>query len=92
MDGEMRDGRYLSGFISASEIKNVVEIPLNLFDSEGDIFGVRSDKLQKIKTNQEFLSIKTLIVSGIPDGTVILSEPVVGAYEGMEVSGTESGQ
>ena len=92
MDGEMRDGRYLSGFISASEIKNVVEIPLNLLDSEGEIFGVRSDKLQKINTNQEFLSIKTLIVSGIPDGTVILSEPVVGAYEGMEVSGTESGQ
>ena len=77
---------------SASEIKNVVEIPLNLLDSEGEIFGVRSDKLQKINTNQEFLSIKTLIVSGIPDGTVILSEPVVGAYEGMEVSGTESGQ
>jgi multidrug efflux pump subunit AcrA (membrane-fusion protein) len=92
MDGEMRDGRYLSGFISASEIKNVVEIPLNLFDSEGDIFEVRSGKLQKINTNQEFLSIKTLIVSGIPDGTVILREPVVGAYGGMEVTGTESGQ
>ncbi len=92
MDGEMRDGRYLSGFISASEIKNVVEISLNLFDSEGDIFEVRSGKLQKINTNQEFLSIKTLIVSGIPDGTVILSEPVVGAYGGMEVTGTESGQ
>ncbi len=92
MDGEMRDGRYLSGFISASEIKNVVEISLNLFDSEGDIFEVRSGKLQKINTNQEFLSIKTLIVSGIPDGTVILSEPIVGAYGGMEVTGTESGQ
>jgi len=92
MDGEMRDGRYLSGFISASEIKNVVEIPLNLFDSEGDIFEVRSGKLQKINTDQEFLSIKTLIVSGIPDGTVILSEPVVGEYVGMEVTGTESGQ
>ena len=92
MDGEMRDGRYLSGFISAYEIKNVVEIPINLFDSEGDIFEVRSGKLKKINTNQEFLSIKTLIVSGIPDGTVILSEPVVGAYGGMEVTGSESGQ
>ena len=77
MDGEMRDGRYLSGFIAASKIKNVVELPLNLFDSEGDIFEVKSGKLQKINTDQEFLSIKTLIVSGIPDGTVILSEPVV---------------
>ena len=92
MDGEMRDGRYLSGFISASEIKNVVELPLNLFDSEGDIFEVRSGKLQKISSNQEFLSIKTLVVSGIPNGTVILSEPVMGAYGGMEVTGSESGQ
>ena len=92
IDGEMRDGRYLSGFISASEIKNVVEIPLNLFDSEGDIFEVTSGKLLKINPNQEFLSIKSLVVSGIPDGTVILREPVMGAYVGMEVTGSEIGQ
>jgi membrane fusion protein (multidrug efflux system) len=92
MDGEMRDGRYLSGFISASEIKNVIEIPINLFDSEGNIFEVKSGKLQTINSKQEFLSIKTLVVSGIPDGTVILREPVMGAYVGMEVAGSESEQ
>jgi multidrug efflux pump subunit AcrA (membrane-fusion protein) len=85
-DGEMRDGMYLSGFISGNEIKNVIELPLNLFDSEGSILYVNNGKLSKVPTSSEFRSMNTLIVSGIPDGTLILSEPSAGAYVGMEVT------
>jgi hypothetical protein len=39
---------------------------------------------------QEFRSIETAIVSGIPNGTLILSDPITGAYLGMPVSVGES--
>ena len=92
VDGEMRDGRYLSGFISASEFSNVVEIPLNLVDSDDAVYTVSEGKLKKVQLTPEFLSINTLVASGIPNGTVILSEPIVGSYDGMEVAASESGE
>ena len=50
------------------------------------IFYVNNGKLSKVPTSSEFRSMNTLIVSGIPDGTLILSEPSAGAYVGMEVT------
>jgi multidrug efflux pump subunit AcrA (membrane-fusion protein) len=91
MKDQMRDGRYLSGFIESSEIKNAFEINLNLIDEEGSVYIINSNELDKINVVQEFRSIETSIVSGIPNGTIILSDPLSGAYKGMSVSVGESG-
>jgi len=91
MNDQMRDGRYLSGFIESSKINNAFEIQLNLIDEEGKVFIINSNELDKISVVQEFRSIETSIVSGIPNGTMILSEPLSGAYKGMSVSVGESG-
>jgi membrane fusion protein (multidrug efflux system) len=88
--GQMRDGRYLSGFIESSEIENAFEIQMNLIDGEGKVFVVNSNELAKMSVVQEFRSIETAIVSGIPNGTLILSDPITGAYLGMPVSVGES--
>jgi hypothetical protein len=90
MKDQMRDGRYLSGFIESYKIKNAFEIPLKLIDMEGNVFIVKSNKLDKINVVQEFRSINTSIVSGIPEGTILLSDPISGAYIGMAVSVGES--
>jgi membrane fusion protein (multidrug efflux system) len=87
---QMRDGRYLSGFIESSEIENAFEIQMNLIDGEGKVFVVNSNELAKMSVVQEFRSIETAIVSGIPNGTLILSDPITGAYLGMPVSVGES--
>ena len=88
--GQMRDGRYLSGFIESSEIENAFEIQRNLIDGEEKVFVVNSNELAKMSVVQEFRSIETAIVSGMPNGTLILSDPVTGAYLGMPVSVGES--
>jgi len=87
---QMRDGRYLSGFIESSEIKNAFEIQMNLIDGEGEVFVINSNELAKMSVVQEFRSIETAIVSGMPNGTLILSDPITGAYLGMPVSVGES--
>ncbi len=87
---QMRDGRYLSGFIESSEIENAFEIQMNLIDGEGKVFVVNSNELAKMSVVQEFRSIETAIVSGMPNGTLILSDPITGAYLGMPVSVGES--
>ncbi|MDA0568291.1 MAG: HlyD family efflux transporter periplasmic adaptor subunit [Bacteroidetes bacterium] len=87
---QMRDGRYLSGFIESSEIENAFEIQRNLIDGEEKVFVVNSNELEKMSVVQEFRSIETAIVSGMPNGTLILSDPVTGAYLGMPVSVGES--
>jgi membrane fusion protein (multidrug efflux system) len=88
--GQMRDGRYLSGVIESSEIENAFEIQMNLIDGEGKVFVINSNQLDKMSVVQEFRSIETAIVSGIPNGTLILSDPITGAYLGMPVSVGES--
>ena len=87
---QMRDGRYLSGFIESSEIENAFEVQRNLIDGEEKVFVVNSNELAKMSVVQEFRSIETAIVSGMPNGTLILSDPVTGAYLGMPVSVGES--
>jgi len=87
---QMRDGRYLSGFIESSEIQNAFEIQMNLIDGEEKVFVINSNKLDKMSVVQEFRSIETAIVSGMPNGTLILSDPISGAYLGMPVSVAES--
>ena len=87
---QMRDGSYLSGFIESSEIENAFEIQRNLIDGEEKVFVVYSNELAKMSVVQEFRSIETAIVSGMPNGTLILSDPITGAYLGMPVSVGES--
>jgi len=87
---QMRDGRYLSGVIESSEIKNAFEIQMNLIDGEGKVFVINSNQLDKMSVVQEFRSIETAIVTGIPNGTLILSDPITGSYLGMPVSVGES--
>ena len=72
---QMRDGRYLSGFIESSEIENAFEVQRNLIDGEGKVFVIKSNELAKMSVVQEFRSIETAIVSGIPNGTLILVRP-----------------
>jgi membrane fusion protein, multidrug efflux system len=87
---QMRDGRYLSGVIESSEIKNAFEIQMNLIDGEGKVFVINLNQLDKMSVVQEFRSIETAIVTGIPNGTLILSDPITGSYLGMPVSVGES--
>ncbi|HIO15444.1 MAG TPA: HlyD family efflux transporter periplasmic adaptor subunit, partial [Flavobacteriales bacterium] len=92
MESVMRDGRYLSGVIRSSVIANSIELSLNLVDSDNKVFIVKDDLLKKVEIEVVFKSFKSIVVLGLEDGTIILAEPVIGAYEGMAVKSSNSSE
>lgn len=92
MESVMRDGRYLSGVIRSSVIANSIELSLNLVDSDNKVFIVKDDLLKKVEIEVVFKSFKSIVVLGLEDGTIILADPVIGAYEGMAVKSSNSSE
>ena len=81
----LRDGRYLTGQAKSKPMLDVVEIPLNLLLPGDAVFCVKEGRLVKIPVQVKFRGANTVLVGGLSAGTVLLAEPVSGAFEGMEI-------
>lgn len=88
----LREGMYLRGQADARTIPNVVEIDRDLLLNEREVYVVESDTLLKLHpVTVEKFNRKTVIVSGLPNGTKLLTNEVAGAFDGMRVkSGKEA--
>ena len=84
-DLKLRDGMYIAGTVFVDEIDNCIEIPTTIIDN-GTIYSVVGGELQHIKVNVVFESFGTVLVSGLPNGTAILTEQISDAYSGMKVN------
>jgi multidrug efflux pump subunit AcrA (membrane-fusion protein) len=88
----LREGMYLRGEADAKSLNNAVEIDRDLLIDERGVYVVKNDTLLLLQavTIQKF-NRETVIVSGLPDGTQLLTSTVAGAYDGMRVQlkGTE---
>ncbi|MFT4752149.1 MAG: membrane fusion protein (multidrug efflux system) [Neolewinella sp.] len=82
----LREGMYLRGQAVAKALNNVVEIDRDLLINEKEVYAVQNDTLLVLipVTIQKF-NRETVIVSGLPDGTQLLTSDVAGAYDGMRV-------
>ncbi|MFT5999427.1 MAG: membrane fusion protein (multidrug efflux system) [Neolewinella sp.] len=90
---DLREGMYLRGEADARVLDNVVEIDRNLLIDEGEVYVVKNDTLLAlIPVDVQKFDRKTVIVSGLPTGTKLLTSDVAGAYDGMRVKlkGTRS--
>jgi multidrug efflux pump subunit AcrA (membrane-fusion protein) len=84
-DPDLKEGMYLEAHLSAKEEGNAIEIDRALL-MEGDrIFMVRDTVLDLLEVDPVFFSNRRVVLKKVPEGTVILSKPVVGAYAGMLV-------
>ena len=83
---DLREGMYLRGEAAAKALNNVVEIDRDLLIDEREVYAVKHDTLLVLLpvTVQKF-NRETVIVSGLPDGTQLLTSDVAGAYDGMRV-------
>ncbi|MCI4671190.1 MAG: efflux RND transporter periplasmic adaptor subunit [Bacteroidia bacterium] len=82
----LKEGMYLEGSIAGSSIDDVVELPRSLLVNDKSIW-IKADStlaLHPIKAIK--FTSQSAIVKGIPDGTEIINEPVVGAFEGMKIA------
>jgi len=71
---DLREGMYLRGEAAAKALNNVVEIDRDLLIDEREVYAVKHDTLLVLLpvTVQKF-NRETVIVSGLPDGTQLLT-------------------
>ena len=84
-DEKLKEGMYLAANLNAKEEKNAIEIDRNLVLDNNEVFVVRDSVLDVIQVNPVYFSDNKAVIKNIPNGTVILSKSVPGAYAGMLV-------
>lgn len=83
---ELKEGMFLEAILDAKDEENAIEIDRGLLQDNDKIYVVRDSILDMINVKPVYFSDKKVIVKDVPNGQVIVSKPVVGAYPGMEVS------
>lgn len=84
----LRDGRFLTGTIASAPIAAGVNVPLNLLMDDGSVYAVEAEQLKKVPVEVAFESRSEAIVLGLDSGTVVLTEAVASAFDGMPVQTT----
>jgi hypothetical protein len=71
--------------LNAREEVDAIEIDRSLLMENDRIFVVRDSVLDLIDVNPVYFTDKSVVLKDVPEGTTIISKPVVGAYSGMLV-------
>ncbi|MEM9141606.1 MAG: HlyD family efflux transporter periplasmic adaptor subunit [Bacteroidota bacterium] len=91
VDPALKEGMYLEANLEARAEKDAIEIDRNLLLENNHIFVVRDSVLDMIPVRPVYFTEKRVVLKDVPNGTVIMAKPVLGAYTGMavKVSGQE---
>jgi membrane fusion protein (multidrug efflux system) len=84
-NADLKEGMYLQANLNTKEEAEAIEIDRGLLLEGDKIFVVRDTILDLIAVKPVFFSDKKVVLKEVPDGTTILSKPVIGAYAGMLV-------
>lgn len=82
---QLKEGMYLEANLNAKSEANAIEISRSLLLDGEQIFVVKDTILDLLNVKPVYFSDTKVILKNVPDGTVILSKPVPGAYAGMAV-------
>ena len=81
----LKEGMYLEANLNAKEESNAIEIDRGLLLESKQIYILRDSILDVLDVNPVYFSETKVILKNVPNGTVILSKPIPGAYAGMLV-------
>lgn len=84
-DASLKEGMYLEANLNAKSETDAIEIPRSLVLEGDQIFVVRDSILDIIDVKPVYFSDTKAVLKEVPNGTVILSKSVPGAYAGMAV-------
>lgn len=82
-DENLREGMYLEAQLEAREESDAYTLDRSLLQPDDMIFTVRDSVLDLMSVRPVYFTEKTVVVKGIPEGSVILNKAVPGAYAGM---------
>ncbi|MCK0161631.1 efflux RND transporter periplasmic adaptor subunit [Allomuricauda sp. F6463D] len=81
----LKEGQYLEANLDAKEETDAIEIDRSLLLENNQIFVVKDSILDLMDVKPVFFTDKTVVLKNVPDGEMIVSKPIVGAYSGMLV-------
>ena len=84
-DASLKEGMYLQADLAAKEETNAILIDRSLVNDRNEIFVVKDSTLRTLAVDPVYFSDKKAVIKGVPNGEVILSRTVSGAYDGMLV-------
>ena len=85
-DKNLKEGMYMEAQIEAMEFSNVFALDRGLINGSKELFAVRENKLISLKINPIHYTETQAIVEGLAEGEEIISQPIIGAYNGMEIN------
>lgn len=78
-------GEYMSVVFSNILLKDAYEIPRNAVFNQNEVFTVVEGKLKKRLVNILKMNDETILINGIDEGTMIVTESLINAVDNMEV-------
>lgn len=85
-DSTLKEGMYMQANLDAKDEENAIEIDRSLVNDRNEIFTVKDSILKTIQVNPVYYSDRKVVIKGVPDGEVIITRQVSGAYNGMPVN------
>jgi membrane fusion protein (multidrug efflux system) len=85
---ELKEGVYMEALIGALDFTDVVALDRGLLNGNQELFIVEDGKLILKKVEVAHFTDSNAVVRGLEDGTVVVAQPIIGAYQGMEVIAT----
>ncbi|MBT8205730.1 MAG: HlyD family efflux transporter periplasmic adaptor subunit [Eudoraea sp.] len=82
---DLKEGMYLEANLNAKDENDAIEIDRQLLLENNQIFVVRDTILDLIDVKPVYFSDRKVVLKDVPEGTTIITKPVVGAYAGMLV-------
>ena len=85
----LREGMYLRGNLNTQNINSAVRIPIELVVNQNQVYMIKDGVLalqtvEIVNTNADYA-----IVKGLRDNSLILTEKIIGVYEGLAVKPIE---
>lgn len=82
---DLKAGMFLEASIEAEPIDNCFELSRKLLVENKYTYQVRGDSLALVPLDVVFFKEQSAVVKNLPDSSIILANPVPGAFDGMRV-------
>lgn len=83
---DLKEGMFLEANLSAKSVQNALEIDRKLLVDNTAVYTVVNDSILTLKTiNPLYFGNEKVVITGLKNGTMMLSKPVLGAFDGMIV-------
>ncbi len=82
----LRDGLYLAGTIEGGAVENAIAVPRSALTDDGALYTVNDSTLAKSVVTIVHQGVETAVVQGVADGSLVVTDRLSGAFEGMRVA------